>query len=85
MVKLDSIHMFFGPTNRLQPLFLPPDHHGTHFGHTFLGAVTIFSKNSLEHCYMCYHGTRVLYSYVFWPNKSIETIIFTPKQSRDGV
>ena len=36
MVKGYPIPMFFDPTNRLQPLFLPPDHHVTHYGHTLL-------------------------------------------------
>jgi hypothetical protein len=78
-----SIPMFFDPINRLQALILLPGHHVTHFGHTLLRAVGIFSQKIVKYCYTCYYGKWGLYSYVFCPNKSIATIHFTPKPSCD--
>jgi hypothetical protein len=44
MASGGSIPMFLWPRNRLQPLILLPNHHVTHFGHTLLRAVAIFSQ-----------------------------------------
>ena len=75
-----SIPMYFEATNRLQPLALPQHHHLTHFDHTLLWASHNFDQKIL---YLCYYGKCGHYFYVFWGNKSITAISFTPKSSFD--